>query len=275
MKIRNVEIAVLSDIHLGTYGCHAKEVLAYLDSINPKTLILNGDIIDIWQFSKKYWPKAHMEVINKILKIAENGTQVYYLTGNHDELLRKFSGFHMGNLHLDDKLVLTLGDKKAWFFHGDVFDVTMQHSKWLAKLGGKGYDLLIVLNRAINFLLVKLGKERISFSKKIKNSVKEAIKFISDFEKTATNLAIENNFDYVICGHIHQPTIRECWNEKGSVVYLNSGDWVENLTCLEYDKEEWNLMHFSDLNLSIEKESKTLEIVNDPLFEILGKIRVA
>ncbi len=275
MKIRNVEIAVLSDIHLGTYGCHAKEVLAYLDSINPKTLILNGDIIDIWQFSKKYWPKAHMEVINKILKIAENGTQVYYLTGNHDELLRKFSGFHMGNLHLDDKLVLTLGDKKAWFFHGDVFDVTMQHSKWLAKLGGKGYDLLIVLNRAINFLLVKLGKERISFSKKIKNSVKEAIKFISDFEKTATNLAIENNFDYVVCGHIHQPTIRECWNEKGSVVYLNSGDWVENLTCLEYDKEEWNLMHFSDLNLSIEKESKTLEIVNDPLFEILGKIRVA
>ncbi|NQW43019.1 MAG: UDP-2,3-diacylglucosamine diphosphatase [Bacteroidetes bacterium] len=275
MKIRNVEIAVLSDIHLGTYGCHAKEVLAYLDSINPKTLILNGDIIDIWQFSKKYWPKAHMEVINKILKIAENGTQVYYLTGNHDELLRKFSGFHMGNLHLDDKLVLTLGDKKAWFFHGDVFDVTMQHSKWLAKLGGKGYDLLIVLNRAINFLLVKLGKERISFSKKIKNSVKEAIKFISDFEKTATNLAIENNFDYVVCGHIHQPIIRECWNEKGSVVYLNSGDWVENLTCLEYDKEEWNLMHFSDLNLSIEKESKTLEIVNDPLFEILGKIRVA
>ncbi len=275
MKIRELEIAVLSDIHLGTYGCHAKEVLAYLNSINPKTLVLNGDIIDIWQFSKNYFPKAHMEVLNKILKMASNGTKVHYLTGNHDELLRKFSGFAMGNLDLDDKLVLTLGDKKAWFFHGDVFDITMQHSKWLAKLGGKGYDLLIVLNRAINYCLVKMGKERISFSKKIKNSVKEAIKFISNFEKTATDLAIENNFDYVICGHIHQPIIKECWNDTGSVVYLNSGDWVENLTCLEYNKEQWQLLNFKDLNLNTETIIETLAPIENPLEQLFGKIKVA
>jgi len=275
MKIRKVEIAVISDIHLGTYGCHAKEVLAYLESIEPEILILNGDIIDIWQFSKKYWPKAHMEVINKILKMASNGTKVHYLTGNHDELLRKFSGFSMGNLKIDDKLVLNLGDKKAWFFHGDVFDVTMQHSKWLAKLGGKGYDLLIVLNRAINYILLKMGKERISFSKRIKNSVKEAIKFISDFEKTATDLAIENGFDYVVCGHIHQPTIRECWNDTGSVLYLNSGDWVENLTCLEYNKEEWQMLHFSDLNLETQNNPQTMDVINNPLEDILSKIKVA
>jgi UDP-2,3-diacylglucosamine pyrophosphatase LpxH len=150
----------------------------------------------------------------------------------------------MGNLHLSDKLVLTLQDKKAWFFHGDIFDVTMKHSKWLAKLGGKGYDLLIVINRAINFLLTKMGRERISFSKKIKNSVKEAIKFISDFEQTATDLAISNGYDYVICGHIHQPVIKEYWNDEGSVIYLNSGDWVENLTCLEYFKGDWKLIQF-------------------------------
>ncbi len=254
-----MEIAVLSDIHLGTYGCHAQEVLAYLNSINPGILVLNGDIIDIWQFSKRYWPASHMAVLNKILKMAANGTQVHYLTGNHDELLRKFSDFSMGNLHLSDKLVLTLQDKKAWFFHGDIFDVTMKHSKWLAKLGGKGYDLLIVLNRAINFMLTKMGKERISFSKKIKNSVKEAIKFISDFEQTATDLAISNGYDYVICGHIHQPIIKEYWNDEGSVVYLNSGDWVENLTCLEYNKGEWELVQFEASAYSFEAKKETKE----------------
>jgi UDP-2,3-diacylglucosamine pyrophosphatase LpxH len=244
MEKRKMQIAVLSDIHLGTYGCHANEVLSYLDSIDPEILVLNGDIIDIWQFSKRYLPASHMAVLNKILKMAASGTQVHYLTGNHDELLRKFSDFSMGNLHLSDKLVLTLQDKKAWFFHGDIFDVTMKHSKWLAKLGGKGYDLLIVINRAINFLLTKMGRERISFSKKIKNSVKEAIKFISDFEQTATDLAISNGYDYVICGHIHQPVIKEYWNDEGSVIYLNSGDWVENLTCLEYFKGDWKLIQF-------------------------------
>lgn len=244
MLKRKLEIAVVSDIHLGTYGCHATEVLSYLDSIDPEILVLNGDIIDIWQFSKRYWPASHMAVVNKILKMASGGTKVYYLTGNHDEILRKFSDFNIGNLYLADKLVLTLQDKKAWFFHGDVFDVTMKHSKWLAKLGGKGYDLLIVLNRMINFILKSLGREKISFSKKIKNSVKQAIKFISDFEQTATDLAISNGYDYVICGHIHQPVIKEYWNDEGSVLYMNSGDWVENLTSLEYKKGEWQLVQY-------------------------------
>lgn len=254
----------MSDIHLGTYGCHAKEVLAYLNSIEPETLVLNGDIIDIWQFSKRYWPASHMAVVNKILKMASCGTKVYYLTGNHDELLRRFSDFSLGNLYLSDKLVLTLEDKKAWFFHGDVFDITMKHSKWLAKLGGKGYDLLILLNRAINYMLNKFGRERISFSKKIKNSVKSAVKFISGFEQLVTDLAISNGYDYVICGHIHQPCLKEYWNDEGSVVYLNSGDWVENCTSLEYLKGEWQLVQFDTALLSrevsIEKENGDLTI---------------
>ena len=125
---------------------------------------------------------------------------------------------------------MELDNKKAWLFHGDVFDASVQHSKWIAKLGGWGYDLLIRLNVLSNWILVQLGREKYSFSKKIKNNVKKAVRFIGDFEKTASELAIENNFDYVICGHIHQPQIREIETKNGRCTYLNSGDWIENLT---------------------------------------------
>ena len=166
MSKRELDLVVLSDIHLGTYGCHAKELLNYLESIKPKTLILNGDIIDIWQFRKQYFPKSHLNVIKKIIDLSANGTEVYYITGNHDELLRKFSDFTMGNLKLVDKLVLNLNGKKAWFFHGDVFDVSIQNAKFLAKLGGYGYDLLILLNRLLNYILKMMGREKYSLSKK-------------------------------------------------------------------------------------------------------------
>ena len=132
MKRRAVDLVVISDVHLGTYGCHSKELLNYLKSIQPKTLILNGDIIDIWQFKKSYWPESHMKVIRQILKFVSNGVPVHYLTGNHDEMLRKFDDFHLGSFNIKNKLVLELGDERAWIFHGDVFDVTMQYSKWLA-----------------------------------------------------------------------------------------------------------------------------------------------
>lgn len=243
---RKVDLVVLSDIHLGTYGCHAKEVLNYLNSIKPKQLVLNGDIFDIWQFRKRYFPKAHILIIKKLFSFAAKGTKIYYLTGNHDEALRRFAGTKMGNIRILNKLTLELDGKKAWFFHGDVFDATMKHAKWVAKLGGWGYDLLILLNRLINFVLLKMGRERYSLSKKIKNSVKSAVSFISNFEQTATDLAIENNFDYVVCGHIHQPKIQEFKNSKGSTLYLNSGDWIENLSALEYHNEAWRLYYWDE-----------------------------
>lgn len=258
---RKVKLAVISDVHLGTYGCQAKAVNRYLKSINPEILILNGDIIDIWQFSKRYWPESHMKVIQRIFKMMTTGTKVYYLTGNHDEMLRKFTDFKLGNLELLDKLVLDLDGRKAWIFHGDVFDITMKNSKWLAKLGAVGYDSLIVLNSMVNWVSVKLGREKVSFSKRIKNSVKQAIKFIDDFEETATTIAIQNGYDYVVCGHIHQPTIRNVKNHKGETLYLNSGDWVENLTALEYNDKKWSLYHykneFGDNNLNDEDELET------------------
>ena len=242
MSKRKLKLAVLSDIHLGTYGCQAKAVNKYLKSIEPEILVLNGDIIDIWQFSKHYWPKSHMKVVQRIFKMLGNGTKIYYLTGNHDEMLRKFTDFNLGNLEVLNKLVLELDGKKAWFFHGDVFDITMKHSKWLAKLGAVGYDFLIILNSIANFISEKiLRRGRLSFSQKVKQGFKSAIKFIDDFEETAVQVAIEKKYDYVICGHIHHPIIKQFPTGYGTITYLNSGDWVENLTALEYNNGNWSL----------------------------------
>lgn len=244
MAKREVEIVVISDVHLGTYGCRAKELLNYLKSVRPKMVILNGDIIDIWQFSKSYWPESHMKVVRRIMKFVTEGIPVYYLTGNHDEMLRKFADFDLGSFHLVNKLVIPVNGKKAWFFHGDVFDITMQHSKWLAKLGAVGYDTLILLNSFVNWCLVKFGREKMSFSKKIKASFKDAVRFINKFEDTAAALAIEKGYHYVVCGHIHQPEMRQISNENGKVWYLNSGDWVENLTALEFYDNNWHLFNY-------------------------------
>jgi UDP-2,3-diacylglucosamine pyrophosphatase LpxH len=243
---RKIDVVIISDTHLGTYGSRAKELYRYLKSIKPEILILNGDFIDIWQFKKRYFPKSHLKVIKKVIDFATKGTKVIYITGNHDEMLRKFTDFELGNLELTNKKILELNGKKIWVFHGDVFDTSVQHSKWIAKLGGQGYDFLIRLNAASNWILEKMGREKYSFSKKIKAGVKKAVKFIDDFEKTASELAIENNFDYVICGHIHQPSIKSISINDKNVIYLNSGDWVENLTALEYHDENWKLFTYRD-----------------------------
>ncbi len=246
MLKREVEVVVISDLHLGTYGCQVKELLRYLKSIQPKILVLNGDIIDIWQFSKSYWPEAHTKVIRQILKFVTKGIPVYYLTGNHDEMLRRFADFDLGSFKLLNKVVLNIDGKKAWIFHGDVFDVTMQHSKWLAKLGAVGYDSLILINHLTNWFLKLLGRNKMSFSQKIKGKFKDAVKFINHFEQTAADLAIDKNYDYVICGHIHQAEIREIKSSVSAqtVMYLNSGDWVESLTALEYQQGKWSIFDY-------------------------------
>jgi UDP-2,3-diacylglucosamine pyrophosphatase LpxH len=265
---RPVDLVVISDVHLGTYGCHAKELSSYLKSIEPKLLVLNGDIIDIWQFNKRYWPKSHMKVIKQITSLMSKGTEVKYVTGNHDEMLRKFAGFEMSSFSIVNKLRLPLEDGDAWIFHGDVFDVTMQHSKWLAKLGAFGYDMLILLNRAVNFISEKMGRGRISLSKKIKNSVKGAVSFINNFERLVVDLAAENGFKYVVCGHIHQPQIKTVNTLHGEVTYLNSGDWIENLTALEYHEGEWSLYRHQDEVSEVETEID-MELTTQVLFQNL------
>lgn len=267
MKRRSVELVVISDVHLGTFGCHANELIQYLRSILPKTLVLNGDIIDIWQFSKRYFPQSHMQVIKEIFSLLSLGTRVVYITGNHDEIMRRYSDLTIGQLELTDKLILELDGKITWIFHGDVFDRTTRGSaKVIAKLGGYGYDLLILLNRAINHVMSMLGKEKMSLSKQVKNGVKKAVSWINNFEQTAAELAIENKYDYVICGHIHQPQQREITTEKGSVTYLNSGDWIENLTSLEYEAGKWTIYHYDENEMPmLEKRTKVV-----PLSKVLS-----
>jgi UDP-2,3-diacylglucosamine pyrophosphatase LpxH len=246
MAKREVDIVVLSDIHLGTYGCHAKELLQYLKSIKPKAVVLNGDIIDVWQFSKRYWPATHMMVIKHLVGLIAKDTPVYLIPGNHDEMLRRFKGFQLGSLKITNKLSLKIDNARVWIFHGDVFDVVMQHSRWLAKLGAIGYDTLILINRFVNYFSEKMGRGKISLSKKVKNTVKGAVKFINKFEDTVCDIAAENNYDYVICGHIHHPEIKEVQTPHGSITYMNSGDWIENLTALEYSGSKWSLYNYNE-----------------------------
>lgn len=278
-KKRKVEVVVISDVHLGTYGCHARELLHYLKSINPRTVILNGDIIDMWQFSKRYWPKSHMKIVKHLVHWISKGKRIYYIPGNHDEMLRKFAGLKMGSFHIVNKLLLELDNgQRAWIFHGDVFDVVMENSRWLAKLGAAGYDSLILLNRAANFISEKIFRRgKISLSKKIKDSVKSAVKFINDFENTSAAIGISNKYDYVICGHIHQPEMRQISNHEGSITYLNSGDWVENLTALEYQAGHWRIYRFADeagAGYSNDARDEEREFTNNDLFnELLNEFR--
>ena len=187
-----------------------------------------------------------MRVVRHLVGLMSKGTRVHYLTGNHDELLRRFAGTRLGALSIANKLVLDLPHGKTWFFHGDVFDVTMRHARWLARLGAHGYDALILLNRLVNFLLVKAGRPPVALSKAVKDRVKGAVSLIGHFEQTAAAIAADEGYRYVACGHIHQPALKTVPTARGDVGYLNSGDWVENLTALEYSAAQgWELYHYA------------------------------
>ena len=265
-KYRSVDIIVISDVHLGSIGSKAKELYFYLKSVKPRILIMNGDIIDMWQFKKKYWDIYHTKLIRLLLKYMSKGVKVQYITGNHDEELRRFVGFKMSGLEISNKLVLDLNGKKTWFFHGDVFDVTMQHSKWLTRLGGYGYDILILMNHIMNKILLLFKKEKYSFSKKIKGKIKLAVKFINQFERTIVDIASDNNYNSVVCGHIHEPCIKEFESKSKKIKYLNSGDWVENLTSLEYKKNKWSLYRFEYSDFNLNEDNRP---INDFFYDML------
>ena len=278
MDKRPLDVVVLSDVHLGSYGCRAKELVNYLKSISPNILILNGDIIDGWQFSKRYFPVSHIQVIKEVMQMITKGTRVFYITGNHDEMMRKYSDIHLGNFTLTDKLVLEIDNKMTWIFHGDVFDNTTKNSaKILAKLGSKGYNLLIRFNRFVNFILKLLGQERVSISKRVMAGVNKAVSKINDFEMIAAELAIEKKYDYVICGHIHKPQKRIVENKEGKVTYLNSGDWVEHCTALEYQQNEWSIFEYDEKKFPVEnnvEEQPKLSVVTDEVSFYINSLAV-
>ncbi len=245
---RAVKVVVISDVHLGTFGCHAKELLKYLQSIEPEVLVINGDFIDGWQFRKSYFPLAHIQIIYEIMRKSMSGTRVYYLAGNHDHFIRKFIPFYSGNIFFRDQLELDIGGKRHLFFHGDVFDMSVQISPFLAKLAGFGYDNLIKLNTLINRVRLRFGLSRISFAHMAKNRLKQAVKFIHNFERLAVIYAQQRNMEYVICGHIHTPKMVSFENDGKELKYLNSGDWIENLTALEYRDGKWSIYKYEEFD---------------------------
>jgi UDP-2,3-diacylglucosamine pyrophosphatase LpxH len=276
MERRSLDVVVLSDVHLGTYGCRAKELLNYLRSIQPAMLILNGDIIDGWQFSKRFFPSLHMQVIKEFMQFVTNGSRVIYITGNHDEMLRKYADLHIGHFTLTDKLVLEIDQQMTWIFHGDVFDNTTKGSaRMIAKMGSNGYGLLILFNRLVNSLLRFAGREKVSISKKIMAGVNKAVAKVNDLEQIASELAIKKKYDYVICGHIHQPSMKTIENAEGKVVYLNSGDWVEHMTALEYENNNWRMFEYNpkDFPVTSQVESKqTFNVVTDDITIHLSRL---
>lgn len=266
MEKRKLDVSVVSDVHLGTYGSKANELVQYLRSIQPQILILNGDIIDGWQFNKRYFPKAHLQVLKEVLCMMTHGTRVIYITGNHDEMLRRYSDIELGNFLLTDKLVMEINGKMTWIFHGDVFDNTTQGAaRFWAKLGSTGYGMLILINRLINRLLRLFGKERWSMSKAVMDGVNKAIVKMNRFIETAAEQAIQKKYDYVICGHLHHPEKKLIHQEQGSVTYLNSGDWVENMTALEYYKNDWHIYRHE----TAEHHSPVREELSVPLLNVV------
>lgn len=248
---RKNKVVVISDVHLGSLGSNAGALNHYLKFLDTEILIINGDFIDGWNFKKKYFPSFHFEVIRRVIKLIDKGTLVYYIAGNHDEFIRKYIGLSLGNFSIHNQLELNLNGRRHWFFHGDIFDASIQgRMKYLAKLGGKAYDILIWSNRVVNNFLEFIGKDRMSFSKKVKDSVKIAVKWVNDFEAVAADLAIEKGYDTVVCGHIHTPQNKVVQTDKGSVQYLNSGDWVENNSSLEYNGKEWKIFYLEEVPMS-------------------------
>ncbi len=268
---RKLDLVVISDVHLGTHGSRADELLKYLRSISPKRVILNGDMIDIWQFRKHFWPKNHTALIRHFMQLLKEGVQVDYICGNHDELMRRYLGFEIGKFSILNHVVLEQNDKKVWVFHGDAFDKSM-HKKWLAKWGGRWYDRTIRLNKILNTVTSKFGGRPRYISKAIKDWVKGLVKKKHNWEDIAANAAIAKGYDMVVVGHIHKPEIREITTANGSVMYLNSGDWMENLTSLEYHEGKWTLYRYDEAAFAVAPEHVPVaeeELTDDLTFALM------
>lgn len=220
----------ISDVHLGTVGCQADYLLDFLKHNESETLYLVGDILDGWQLRKGwYWPQAHNDVVQKLLRKARKGTRVVYVPGNHDSMARQFIGLAFGEIEVaDDVIHVTASGQRLLVTHGDRFDGVMQHARWLAYLGDSLYSLTLVLNRWFNWFRLRCGFPYWSLSQYLKHRVKNAVSFITAFERVMAEEARRRKCDGVVCGHIHKAEIRTV----DGVLYCNDGDWVESLSAL-------------------------------------------
>jgi UDP-2,3-diacylglucosamine pyrophosphatase LpxH len=223
-----VRALFLSDLHLGTRGCQAEKLLDFLRLYEADLIYLVGDIVDGWQLkSGWYWPQAHNDVVQKLLRKARKGARMIYVPGNHDEFMREFYGIHFGGIEVIEQTVHQAADGRRYLvIHGDLFDVVIRHARWLALLGNHAYDWAISLNTHFNTIRRLFGLPYWSLSRWIKLKVKNAVNFIGEYEKTLSGEARRHHVDGVICGHIHHPVIRQF----DDMLYVNCGDWVESCT---------------------------------------------
>jgi UDP-2,3-diacylglucosamine pyrophosphatase LpxH len=256
---------VLSDIHLGTKSSRAKELVRFLKSNTCDKLILNGDIIDAWRLRKNgKWKKKHTRFFKIVIKMAEkSNTEVIYIRGNHDDFLDTIVPLEIGNFKIYKDYYHHSNNKKYYVVHGDIFDAVTSNLKWLAKLGDVGYTFLLWLNKVYNNRRIKKGMPYYSLSQTIKQKVKSAVSYISDFEEELASLAKSRDCDGIICGHIHHPEI----SEVNGIEYLNSGDWVESLSALTEDYfGNWNIVRYQDLieeGIVVEKKEDLNNAVNE------------
>jgi UDP-2,3-diacylglucosamine pyrophosphatase LpxH len=264
-KIFNYRSIWISDFHLGTRGCQSELLLEFIKHTQSEKLYLVGDIIDGWALKNTWhWPQSHNDVVQKILRKARHGTEVFYLSGNHDEVTRGFAPVNFGGVSILNQIIHETVDKKKYLVvHGDQFDGIIQCAKWLAMLGSITYDFLIYFNRYINFFRKKLGYEYWSLSNYLKFTVKNAVKFVSEYEKLVCNYAKQFKVDGIICGHIHHANM-QYMNE---IHYINDGDWVESCTAL--------VEHFDGKLELINWTEKRKELFNETIDQNLENFKIA
>jgi len=233
----------ISDLHLGTPGCQASALLDFLRAHPSESLYLVGDIIDGWQLRRRwFWPQAHNDVVQKVLRRARKGCRVVFVPGNHDEFARQFDGHHFGGIEVHKEAVHTTADgRHLWVIHGDHFDGVIQGAKWLAYLGDNLYEFSLRLNRHLNSWRARLGLPYWSLSQYLKHRVKSALNYVTDFERAVASEARHRGYQGVVCGHIHRPEMRSI----DGTLYCNDGDWVESLSALvEHTDGRLELVHW-------------------------------
>lgn len=249
----------ISDIHLGTPGCQALALMDFLRTHPSDTLYLVGDIIDGWQLRRRwYWPQAHNDVVQKLLRRVRKGCRVIYVPGNHDEFARDFIGHHFGGIEVVQEAVHATADGRSlWIIHGDYFDAVVQCAKWLAYLGDNLYEFTLRMNRHLNSLRGRLGLPYWSLSAYLKQKVKTALNYVTDFEEAVANEAKKRGHDGVLCGHIHRAEMRMI----NGVLYCNDGDWVESRTALvEHYDGRLEILHWEPSH-EVQRTSQPAELV--------------
>ncbi len=238
---RSVDLVVLSDIHLGTRSCRAEDLERYLDSISPRRLVLNGDIVDVREWGKGWWPAAHTRVVERFLALAAGDCEVSYVTGNHDALLRLISDRRIAGLHLVDRLELDLAGRRTLFTHGDRIEHSLPINRIVRRVACHGYHALRGIDRVVNAALRPLTDRRLGLLRATKHLGRA---HLDRYDHACARAAAEGGYDAVVVGHIHRPRVANLDVDGRSVLYVNSGDWVGHATALEHEERAgWRIVH--------------------------------